>query len=61
MFANDEHSSLPWHGVIWRREKFYNVDWPQDDIFLDVHDFLKSFPYIYWKKRHSDTPARYRK
>jgi len=29
-----------------------------DDIFLDVHDFLKSFPYIYWKKRHSDTPAR---
>jgi cytoskeleton-associated protein 5 len=29
-----------------------------DDVLLDVHDFLRSFPSLYWKKRENDTPVR---
>jgi hypothetical protein len=29
-----------------------------DDVLSDVHDFLKSYPSIFWKKRENDTPVR---
>ncbi len=30
-----------------------------DDVLADVHEFLKTYPSTYWRKKDNDTPARY--
>ena len=38
----------------WLSENSLNMD----DVFVDIHDFLKSFPSAYWKNKDNDTPVR---
>jgi len=29
-----------------------------DDVLADVHEFLKTYPSGFWRKRDNDTPVR---
>ena len=30
-----------------------------DDVLSDVHEFFKTFPSNFWRRRETDTPIRY--